>query len=86
MGFRILLPPAEFTPFGTWPFGTLNPQGLSVRANFLALAPIDFVFGDPVCLPLGVSPYAIVAPFPRLQTIIDLRLAWSITGASYPPH
>ena len=83
MGFRILLPPAEFTPLGTDPFGTLKPQGLSVRANFLALAPIDFVFGLPVCLPLGVSPYAIIAPFLCSQTIVDFRLARYICCATH---
>jgi len=86
MGCRILLPPGEPTLFGTWPFGILKPQGLSVRANFLALAPIDLLFGVPVALPLGVAPYAIIAPFLHLQAIIDRRLTRNIAGAGNTPH
>lgn len=86
MGFRILLPPGELTPFGTPRFGTLKPHGLSVRANFLALAPIDFLFGLPVSLPFGVSPYAIIAPFLDPQAIVDSWLAGHISCAGNTVH
>jgi hypothetical protein len=85
MGLFIELPLGA--PFGRTNLGKIDPQGLSVLAHFFALAPIDFVLGVPVRLPLGVSPYAIVvSPFRCPKSVVEYGLARRITCSSYTPH
>jgi hypothetical protein len=85
----MLLPPGARLASGI--FGMFGPpQGLSVLAHFLALAPIDFLFGVPVPLPRFAAAWlefltlAIGTPFP--EPVVKTGLSWYITSTSYDIH